>query len=171
MTNGIPKQRPAPTCLAVWAAVLVLGFATACRIGEIGSTGDRPNDAANPPYPQQAAAEWDSAFNSRDVSRLVALYAQDVVSMPFNAPTVRGRPALQAEFEKFFQNNKGRHQTIVEENLVKDDWAIERARYTLSYLPTGASTMVVETGRHVMCRKRINGSWLVVWEIWNTDTP
>ncbi len=118
-----------------------------------------------------AGAEWDRLFNSRDASGLAALYAEDVISMPFNAPTIHGRQALQADFEKFFSQNTGRHETLVEEILAADDWGIERARYVLTYSPLAGGGEVKETGRHVVCRKRSNGKWQIAWELWNTDAP
>jgi len=91
--------------------------------------------------------------------------------MPFNAPTIRDRQALQADFEKFFWQNTGRHETLVAEILATDDWAIERARYILTYSPLSTGREVKETGRHVVCRKRKNGAWQIAWELWNTDMP
>jgi uncharacterized protein (TIGR02246 family) len=118
-----------------------------------------------------AGAEWDRLFDAGDAPGLAALYADDVISMPFNAATIHGRPALQADFEKFFSQNTARHETIVEEILATDDWGIERARYVLTYSPLAGGGEVKETGRHVVCRKKRDGRWQIAWELWNTDTP
>jgi ketosteroid isomerase-like protein len=120
---------------------------------------------------RSAGAEWDRLFNSGDAALLAALYAEDAISMPFNAPTVEGRHALQAEFDKFFAENAGRHETLVDELLATDDWAIERARYVLTYTPRSTGIEVRETGRHIVCRKRHGDTWPIAWELWNTDTP
>lgn len=117
-----------------------------------------------------AGAEWDRLFNSRDAVGLADLYAEDVISMPFSAPTTYGRQALKADFERFFSQNTGRHETMIEEILAADDWAIERARYTLTYSPLNSGREIKETGRHVMCRKKMDGQWQIAWELWNTDT-
>jgi hypothetical protein len=39
------------------------------------------------------------------------------------------------------------------------------------YVPKGTAAEVVETGRHVVCRRWIDGRWQITWEIWNTDAP
>jgi uncharacterized protein (TIGR02246 family) len=121
---------------------------------------------------RQAPAEWDRLFNAGALTALADLYADDAVSMPFNARTVQGRDAVLAEFEKLFADNQDlRHETVVDELLATSDWAIERARYTMSYTTRRDKKAVMETGRHVMCRKRVDGRWQIVWEIFNTDMP
>ncbi len=62
--------------------------------------------------------------------------------MPFNTGTISSRHALQAEFERFFSQNSGRHETIVEEILATEDWAIERAIYVLTDSPLSANREV-----------------------------
>jgi ketosteroid isomerase-like protein len=54
---------------------------------------------------------------------------------------------------------------------VESGLAIERAHYRLTYRPRAGGAEVVETGRHVECRRKIGGQWLIVTEIWNTDAP
>jgi len=122
-------------------------------------------------YLKNAGAEWDKLFNARDVANLADQYAEDAVSMPYNYQTVTGKKAIRAEIEKFLEQNDARHETFPEEILTKDDWSIERARYITTYTPKSGGNRIVETGRHVMCRKKINGKWLIAWEIWNSDQP
>jgi len=79
---------------------------------------------------------------------------------------------LRADFEKFFTANaNGRHETFVDELLATREWAIERARYRLTYAPKSGGAQVIETGRHVVRRRSLDGRWQIAWEIWNTDTP
>jgi len=75
-------------------------------------------------------------------------------------------------FEQFFAENENvRHETTVEEILAANGWAIERGRYTMTYTPRKTGSPIVETGRHVMCRRKVDNNWQIVWEIWNTDKP
>ena len=122
-------------------------------------------------YLKNAGAQWDKLFDARDAKNLAALYAEDAISMPYNYHTVRGRKAIQTELEKFFEQNDARHETFIEEILTKDDWAVERSRYITTYTPKNINNRIVETGRHVICRKKIDGKWQIVWEIWNSDQP
>ena len=127
---------------------------------------------AETPYPKDAPAVWDRLFNAHDAAALAAQYSDSVESMPFSAPTVRGRKVMQADFARFFeQNANARHETNVVELLMGDGWAIERASYTLTFTPKGSNKEVIETGRHVVCRKKEGTGWLIAWELWNTDQP
>jgi uncharacterized protein (TIGR02246 family) len=120
---------------------------------------------------RQATAEWDRLFNTADAANLALLYAADAISMPPNSSTLKGRRAIQAEFESFFASNVARHETIVDEMLKEGNLAIEVARYRLTYSPRAGGTEVVESGRHLECRRKVDGEWKIVVEIWNTDTP
>ena len=143
-------------------------FITSC-----GTEGERPgpDGSVEDPYLKTAGAEWDRLFNERRLPELAALYAEDAISMPFNAPTVNGRQALQAELESFLSTNTAKHETRIEEVLATPTWAIERARYTMTYTPVSGGAEIVERGRHVMRRKLQNGRRLIAWEIWNAETP
>ena len=91
--------------------------------------------------------------------------------MPPNLPTITGRKALQADFEDFFAGNVATHQTTIDEIRVDGDSSIERARYKMTFKPRAGGEQVVETGRHIEYRRKINGEWKIVIEIWNSDTP
>ncbi|MGC2236578.1 MAG: nuclear transport factor 2 family protein [Pyrinomonadaceae bacterium] len=150
--------------------LLALFFGASCR------NEQKPNapkeNVSDSEYLKNAGAEWDRLFNARDIANLSDLYAEDAVSMPYNYQTVSGKKAVRAELEKFFeQTDAAKHETFPEEIITKDDVSIERSRYINTYTPKGTSNRIVETGRHVICRKKINGKWLITWEIWNSDQP
>ena len=131
----------------------------------------RPNEQVARTALARISAEWDARFNAGDAVGLSALYAVDAVSMPYDAPPLRGRAALRADFGSFFAvNTRQRHETHVEDVVISGDLAIERARYTLRYTPKNGTDEVVETGKHLECRRRINGRWQIIYEIWNRDT-
>jgi len=151
---------------------LGLACAMVCALFLTASCGSEDKRGPAGAYPTEAPVTWDKFFDAHDAAALAAEYSEAVMSMPYNAPTVTGRAAVQAEFEKFFAQNEGAtHKTRVEEVLEGQGWAIERAAYTLTFTPKGQSKYVVETGRHVMCRKIENGRWQIVWELWNSDQP
>lgn len=163
------KKFPPSSCYYVALILFALFISASCRT-EQGSNLQKENPSDGE-YLKNAGAEWDKLFNARDIANLADLYADDAVSMPYNYQTVRGRNAIKAELEKFLEQNDARHETFPEEILTRDDFSIERARYITTYTPKGGANRIVETGRHVMCRKKINGKWLIAWEIWNSDQP
>ena len=144
---------------------LLLLLVTGCQTNRDpagGNTGDLT-------YLRTAPEEWDRIFNSSDATKLAAFYADDAVLMPENAPTLRGRKAIEADFEKYFVQYTARHETFVDEILTHQDWAIERGRFTLIFTPKPSGPQLKQSGRQVICRRKVNGAWLIAWEIWNTD--
>jgi len=150
---------------------LILFLGISCNRDKSSLAQKEKDTAADQEYLKNAGAEWDSLFNAGDAANLAALYAENVISMPFAAPTIYGRQALQADFENFLANNTAEHKTDTDEILTGDDWAIERAHYLLTYTSKTSGNVVIEPGRHVVCRKKIEGKWQIAWEIWNTDKP
>jgi ketosteroid isomerase-like protein len=146
------------------ALLMSLLLASSCQTGDPAVSG-RPDELT------RASQDWDRQFNAGDAAALAAFYAENAVSMPPNLPTLQGRSALQADFESSFAANEARHETSVDEITVESGLAIERAHYRLTYRLRAGGSEMVETGRHVECRRMIGGQWLIVTEIWNTDAP
>jgi ketosteroid isomerase-like protein len=47
---------------------------------------------------------------------------------------------------------------------------IERARYEATISPKAGGDVKKESGKHIVVyRRRADGSWKVLWEIWNSD--
>jgi len=142
--------------------VLTSGCRTSQNLGE--------SSAADLTTLRAAPEDWDHAFGSNDAAKMAAFYAEDAISMPENAPTLRGRHAIQANYERYFAQYTARHETFVDEILTHQDWAIERGRFTVTSTPKPSGPQSKQNGRYVVCRRKINGSWLIAWEIWNTDS-
>src|SRR5579859_6897222 len=110
--------------LVVSLLVLTSGCQTSQNLGE-SSTADLATLRTAP-------EDWDHAFESNDAAKIAALYAEDAVSMPENAPTLSGRRAIQANLQRYFTQYSARHETFVDEILTHQDWAIERGRFTIT---------------------------------------
>ena len=148
-------------------------FVAGCQCGS--TTASRTHRQLDAPRQEeelrQASAEWDKRYNAGNAENLAALYAEDTVSMPPNSPSLQGRKALQADFESFFASNIARHETTIDKIVMDGALAIEAAHYRLVYRPRAGGAEVVESGRHLECRRKIDGQWKIVAEIWNSETP
>ena len=151
---------------AVALALLVLLLSHCAPRDDPAATAAARADAV-----RQASTAWDAAHNAGDVARLMTLYAESPVSMPFNRPALEGRNAIEADFRAFFDEVAATHTTTIVALEVTGDWAIERGRYELALTPKKGGAAVKETGKHIVVRRLIDGAWKVVWEIWNTDAP
>ena len=113
-----------------------------------------------------ASAAWDNAFNTENVDAVMALYADGAVSMPPGFPALIGKPSIQADYEFLFENFDFHHQTTVMQLDIHGTLAVERGEYTMLVAPAGGAAFV-ETGKHIVVREKINGSWVVIVEAWN----
>ena len=155
-------------CIRIRSFVVLLvvlglfgGASTAISTTEPGFQG-RESEAVRENL--NAAIAWDEAFNSKNTDAVMALYADGAVSMPPGFLPIIGKPAIRADYESFFSNFDLHHQTTVVQLEVQGSMAVERGEYIM----TDKSGAVVETGKHMITRRRINGSWVSVMEIWNT---
>jgi ketosteroid isomerase-like protein len=111
---------------------------------------------------REASLAWDVAFNAEDLEGIMELYADDAVSMPPGFTTSVGKLAIQADLEFLFDNFDLLHETTIVDILVSGTLAVEQATYEMWEL--GA---LVESGKHIVVRKKSGRSWKVVKEIWN----
>ena len=67
----------------------------------------------------------------------------------------------------FFAEFEVGHTTDINDIIIRDDIAIERASYTDTLTPKGGES-VMERGKHIVIRQRgDDGQWRILWEIWN----
>jgi uncharacterized protein (TIGR02246 family) len=168
-----PKYREVPmnartTLFTVPALVFALA-STACQA---------PAQEAGPLSEEDAAAiqalvdEWTVAFNAGDVAGLVALYTDDAVRMPPNAPAYTGREAIEEAFSGLFEQFSGELTWPTEEIVVADGWAFHRGTYTARLAPVAGDDVIEESGKVIVIfQQQPNGSWKVAREIWNSDLP
>ena len=114
---------------------------------------------------------WFKAYSAGDAEGVAALYAEDaVLSIPGVAP-VHGRAAIRQAYAEDIAamaaaglaNNSGADARFG----VSGDLGWEWNTFTV----TDASGATVDTGKYVSVFGRKNGTWQIISDIWNTDTP
>lgn len=115
---------------------------------------------------------WDVAYNVGDVDTVVSFFTDDAVRMQADAPAWIGKPAIRAGFEKQFEENTFESNNVNEGVVVSGDWAITRGTWTVSLTPKGEGEPIQSTGNAMaLSQRQPDGSWRIVWNIWNRDTP
>ncbi|MHA2101700.1 MAG: YybH family protein [Candidatus Kariarchaeaceae archaeon] len=116
--------------------------------------------------------KYDDTYSSGNLDGYVALFANDAVQMPYDAPIIVGKDAIHSEAKEFFANNTLKLTDTVEDTKVSGDWAIVRGRYTDVITPNDGSAVETAEGKWVVIYQRqSDGSWKINTEIWNLDAP
>jgi ketosteroid isomerase-like protein len=113
------------------------------------------------------------AAKDGDVDGLVALAADDIVSMSPNDTTVYGKAEYRAWWEEYFQYFKFEAFTEPERSVVMNgDYATEHSVYMLAIVPASGGNRIRDDGRSLTVWKRQqDGSWKIWQMLWNSITP
>lgn len=130
-----------------------------------------PDAAADEQAVRAINPAWFKAYNARDVDGLVSLYAEDAILSTPGVPPARGSAAIREGYTKELRdaaaagisNNSGPDSQFG----VSGDLAHEWNTYTV----TDKSGKTVDKGKYVTVFARKNGKWVIIRDIWNSDTP
>ena len=154
----------------------ILKSAASVAVGLLVLTGC----AKAPPTVDVAAVEtqakagvrsWLAAYNTGDVDTIVAAYADNAVVMAPGSPAASGRDAIRqlvtAESAKV--QAAGVTLAAVDNDTVgvSGDLAWHSGSYTVN---DGTGT-AVDSGNYMEVMQNIDGKWLIIRDIWNSDRP
>ena len=118
---------------------------------------------------KQGSRDWATAYNSGDVETIVAKYSDNAVIMPPGAPAAAGRDAIREYLTKDSAAAKAAGVSLAisdgDEAGVSGDLAWHSGGYTVS----DASGAAVDSGSYLETLQDIDGKWLVIRDIWNSD--
>ncbi len=124
---------------------------------------------------QALVQAWGEAVEAGDVAGVVALYTDDILQMPPDAPANRGKQAVEQAFSGFFEQfSVGATVPVegTEEIIVADGWAIHLSEYILRITPKAGGEKIEQLGKVVViCQRQPDGSWKFAREIWNHNSP
>ena len=108
-----------------------------------------------------ATSSWRAAYDSRDASRITALYDADAVLWGTTAKTVAASPAAVAEYFKDAATRPNARVAFGEQNVrVYGDVAVNTGYYTFSDLRDGQ--VVQRPARYTLVFRNREGRWLIV---------
>jgi ketosteroid isomerase-like protein len=160
MRHAIPK---------LLTLLVALAFAAGC--GQTAPTTQAPATVATDEGAIRAGTVlWNDAYNAGEVDKIVALYAEDAVLMPTNAPALIGRAAIKAFLTKDIATAKV--EGLTDKDGIGDvGISGDLAWHAGTSSVIGAAGKTVETGKYVEVWHRTTGKWLMVRDIWNDDAP
>ena len=115
---------------------------------------------------RQQAATLSTAFNEKKLDELVALYADNSVFMPPNAPLLRGREPLKSFYSEMI--GKGATELKLEPDEVAGHGPIayEWGTYSLSF--TNGRR---DRGKYLLVLRNMAGTWRTEKTMWSSDLP
>ena len=118
-------------------------------------------------------AAYEKAAAAQDAAAIAKLYAADGVEMPPNAPTAKGRAAIEG-FHKAFGQQFMVHgfSLAATETRVIGDTAYEVGTYKQSLMSQKGGGMLDDKGKYiVLLKKDASGNWAITHSIYNSDNP
>lgn len=97
-------------------------------------------------------------------------YAEDAIVLDPNMPAIEGSAAIESLFLKFPSISDFKVELLEIEGY--GDLAYVRGKYSMMVTPPGATEPIKDVGKYIeIWRKKADGSWKVVRDIWNSDLP
>ena len=127
---------------------------------------------ADPEKINRAREAHAAAVNAGDAAAWAALFTEDGVQMPPNAPANVGRETIRRWSEALLSAFRAEFALSVEEVRVSGDWAFERGTYTIGLAPTAGDDPMRDSGKYItIYQRQPGGSWRLARDIWNSDRP
>ena len=147
------------------AVLLTAAFACKPAPADTSASAKQAIDAAN--------AQWSRLTSTGHADSIAELYAADGVIMPPNMATMKGKEAIRTFFATL--NTMKPTLTLRAEAVHgAGGMAMERGRWHWA-LPAGATVApgmaAVDSGKYLAHWMQENGKWVIVDDIWNSDTP
>ena len=111
---------------------------------------------------------WAAAQNAKDINALMAMYADNAVSMPDGEPMLNGKAAIQKKQEMDFAA-PANFSSITFETLdvyAQGDVATEVGKTMYK----DAAGKVTGSGKYIAVFEKQNGKYLCIREIYNKDS-
>jgi len=156
-------------------SLIALATLTACQQPETAeqmhARMQMESDSARVALEAKAAA-FVEAFNAGNADAMAAFYAPDAVLMPPDMPAVMGRDAIRGGMEGMLAGMPpgSVFALRVLDVAANGPIAVDRGEWSTTMPgPDGGS---METrGKYLVEWHRIDGEWLIVSDIWNSDAP
>ena len=118
---------------------------------------------------RKASSDLTAAFNAKDVKAILAMYADNSVFMPPNAPTLRGPEPLKSYYDALIKKGATALRLDVDQVSGHGPIAYESGSYSVDYEGNGPPGH--DRGKYLRVLRNMNGHWRVEYTIWNSDLP
>jgi ketosteroid isomerase-like protein len=115
--------------------------------------------------------EWLTAYNAGDVETIVAKYADTAVVMAPGHPAASGRDAIREMITADSAAAKAAGVTLAAVDNDTVGASGDLAWHSGSYTVNDATGAAVDSGNYMEVQQNIDGKWMIIRDIWNSDRP
>ncbi len=142
-------------------------MAFACQPADTSAGAKQAIDAAN--------AQWRRLTSSGHADSIAEFYAADAVISPPNMASTKGKDGIRAFFATLNTMDPKPTLTLRAVTVVgSGPVAVESGRWNWTF-PAGAKLppgmAAADSGKYIVRWAEQNGKWVMVDDIWNSDTP
>ena len=109
------------------------------------------------------------AIDSKDIGKIVDLYAENTTFMPPNRPVIRGKDSLKAFYQDLVNGTKDVHLTV-EEVSGSGPLAYQTGTYEMD-LKDAKGQAEHDRGKYLFILRNMGGNWRYEFSMWNSDLP
>jgi ketosteroid isomerase-like protein len=113
------------------------------------------------------AATWEKEYNADNLAAVAALYSTDGCRMPPNAEAVHGTDGILAQLKTGKEKGIDKVKIVVTMAETNGDWGHGTGTYEIM----GADGSHVDHGKWMNFSKKVNGTWKIQCDIFNSDMP
>lgn len=113
-----------------------------------------------------------AADNARNLAAVLACYSDSALLLPPNAPSVRGRAAIQPRYEQVFAEFSPAIEGHIDRVTLSDEWAYVRGRNLgrLRARRPGAADRPLHDVYTMLLRKEGAGVWRIAELAWHSTS-
>jgi uncharacterized protein (TIGR02246 family) len=148
--------------VAVAAATLFVVIAAGCQQAS-------KNTAADESAIRDGSRAWATAYNAGDADGVANLYTEDAVLMPPGTPAKLGRAAIREFIVADSAAARAAGMTLTIEHGDTVGMSGDLAWHAGPYSVYDASGAVVDSGSYVEALQKVEGKWLTVRDIYNSE--
>jgi uncharacterized protein (TIGR02246 family) len=110
-----------------------------------------------------------AAFNAKDVSKVLEMYAENSVFMPPNEPIIRGKDALKSFYGNLFTRAGASNLKMdVTEVAGHGPLAYQSGTYEMELKPAGGAAGR-DRGKYLFVIRKMGNGWRYAYTMWNSD--
>jgi ketosteroid isomerase-like protein len=165
LTASLPEEqheRLQEGPVKVFACVMVLALcASACA----GGAKEKEFDTSDAQAIRQVSTDLETAFNAKDIDKILSLYTENSVFMPPNKPLLRGREPLKGFYDAMLSGGSHDLKLTVDDVAGHGPIAYESGSYSMM---NGANR---DRGKFLFILRNMAGNWKIEYTSWSSDLP